>query len=404
MTIPVRPPRSIPTQRARSARVAVSALFLINGAIFANVVPRFPELKTQLGLSNGQLGLSVAAGPLGALIIGLLASALIKRWGSAKAAVGGAVVMACNLLLIGVAPNWILLTLGLFIAGGCDSIADVGNNAHGLRVQRLYGRSIVNAFHGLWSVGAVVGGLIGAAAAQLEIPIMLHLGVVMIIFGGAALYFRRLMLDGHEDSERSAAAEHRTAAGRRIPARTLRTLLLLGLVAGAASIVEDSGNTWGAVYLRNELGTIPIVAGLGFVGLQGMQTIGRLLGDRVVNRIGERLTAQIGGLLVLIGMGPALAWPHPVTTVIGFSLAGLGIATMIPTAMHASDEVPGLWPGAGLTVVAWISRIGFLISPPVVGFIADATTLRTGLLIVPVAGVLAIISAVALAPRRTDSP
>jgi hypothetical protein len=101
-------------------------------------------------------------------------------------------------------------------------------------------------------------------------------------------------------------------------------------------------------------------------------------------------------------MGLALSVPTVIGSVIGFGLAGLGVATLIPAAMHAADELPGFRPGAGLTIVSWLLRLGFLLSPPVVGAIADASSLRLGLLVVPLAGLLVMVFARVLSTKATN--
>ncbi|MGP4110357.1 MFS transporter [Streptomyces sp. 4N509B] len=401
---------------AKRARAAVAAIFFFNGFVFANVVPRYPDIKAELDLSNTALGAAIAAMPVGALTLGLLASPLIKRFGSAWTAVASLALLGANSLFIGAAPGFALLCAALFVAGGLDSVTDVAMNAHGLRVQRRYGRSILNAFHGLWSVGAVLGGVTGAGAAQVGMPLPAHLAATGAVTVVAALVSFRFLLPGPEDTERektegetstSASAsegggEHRSGFARP-GARwaVVRLLAVLGLLAGAAAVVEDSGASWGAVYLQDELAAGAFVGGLAFVALQGTQTVGRLLGDRVVQRLGDRTTARLGGTLVLVGMGTALLWPTVPTTVLGFGLAGFGIATLIPAAFHAADEIPGLWPGAGITIIAFLMRVGFLLSPPVVGVIADASSIRLGLLVVPLAGVTILLTSGILDGRRS---
>src|SRR5699024_6428916 len=129
--------------------------------------------------------------------------------------------------------------------------------------------------------------------------------------------------------------------------------------------------------------------------------VGRLTGDRLVDRLGQRTVARAGGLVAAIGMGLALAFPTVPGTIAGFAAAGLGVATLIPAALHEADELPGLRRGTGLTIVSWLMRLGFLASPPLVGLVADATELRVGLLIVPVAGVLVLVFAGVLRGRST---
>lgn len=379
----------------------MGALFFTNALVFANVVPRLPAIKNDLDLSNAALGSAVAGAPLGALVVGLLAPALLVRWGSARVAVGSLVVMAANLLLISVAPSWLAFAGAMFVAGACDSIADIANNAHGLRVQRRYGRSIVNAFHGLWSVGAVAGGVLGSAAAGAGLSLTAHLALAAAVSIVVVLVTARSLLPGHDDLEREELPEEIARDESRWWTRwpVLRTLLLLGLVGAMASTIEDSGATWGGVYLRDSLDAGPAVAGLGFVALQGMQAIGRLTGDRWVTRYGERDVARAGALCALAGMTLALAWPTVATTIIGFGAAGLGIATLIPAAMHAADTIRGLPAGIALSVVGFVIRVGFLVEPPLVGVLADSTSLRLALVVVPAAALVTLLAARALTTR-----
>ena len=159
------PATAAPSVQARRARAAVAVLFLTNGAVFANLVPRYPAIVDQLGLANAQFGLAVAAFPLGALLAGLTAGMLIRRFRSSRVAVAGMALTSAGIFIAGTSPGWALLAAGLFAAGAMDAITDVAQNSHGLRVQRLYRRSIINSFHAVWSIGAVLGGLMGTAAA-----------------------------------------------------------------------------------------------------------------------------------------------------------------------------------------------------------------------------------------------
>jgi MFS family permease len=435
MTPPARP-IARPDVAVRRARTAVAVLFFTNGALFANLIPRYPAIKADLGLSNAEFGLAVAAFPLGALIAGLAAGMLIRRFRSSRVAVVSTILTAVGLILAGVAPGWAALAAGIFLAGAMDSITDVAQNSHGLRVQRLYGRSILNSFHAVWSIGAVTGGLLGAAAAQIDVPRGTHLVVSAVTFSMFALVAYRSLLPGAEPAEVTepavaavspatepadpaatgiagsapAAATVDTAAAAAGPARSFGRLgkwLVLGalvIIAASGALVEDAGSTWSAIFLTDSLGTSALLAGFGFIALQGMQFIGRMLGDRLVDRFGQRAVARTGGAIVFVGMGTALVFPSVAGIIVGFGLAGFGVATLIPAAMHAADELPGFRTGTGLTIVAWLLRLGFLISPPIVGFIADLSALRYGLLVVPLAGLLVVLFAPVLATRVPPRP
>ncbi len=177
-------------------------------------------------------------------------------------------------------------------------------------------------------------------------------------------------------------------------------LAALVLIAASAALVEDAGSSWSAVYLTGSLGATAFIAGFGFIALQGMQFVGRILGDRMVDRFGERAVARAGGIIVFLGMGTALAFPTLIGTIVGFGLAGFGVATLIPAAMHAADELPGLKPGSGLTIVSWLLRLGFLLSAPLVGAVADLSSVRFGLLAVPAGGLLVLVFSPVLKQRK----
>ncbi|PWH06900.1 MFS transporter [Brachybacterium endophyticum] len=426
---------------ARHARWAVSLIFFLNGASFCAILPRYPQLVESIGLSNGSFGLAVGLGPIGGLAAGLLAAPLMARWGSARVAVTFQVVASTVHLLVYTSATWLWLAVALFLAAASDAITDVSMNAHGMRVERRYRRSILNSYHGWWSLGAVTGGLLGSACAQLAVPLWIQGLVGLVVFGALAVGSRRFLLGGHDSTERrpavleagaaapspasagtggeSAAAEA-SASGpvdpgtaekseridaaargrgrsRHAATRGLLAIAALGLVLVFAGATEDAGNTWGALFMRDTFAATPFLAGLAFVALQGTQTIGRFVGDGVVDRLGDRLTARLGALLSGAGMAFALLLPHPVTALIGFACAGWGIATLFPAAFRAADEMEGVPHGLGITVVGWFARIGFFVTPPIVGALADALTLRYALWLVPVyaLGILAFSGALA---------
>lgn len=382
------------------ARSAVAALFFTNGAIFANLLPRYPEIKTDLHLSNAVYGGAVAAFSGGALVAGLSAAVLIRRFRSARVAVLGSIGLALFVVLAGLAGSPLMFVAALFLAGAFDAVTDVAQNAHGLRLQREYGRSIINSLHAVWAVGAIVGGLTGAAAIALEIPRSTHLFAVAVVCSIVVLIAYRFLLPGPDHDEH---AEARAAAQPSPGVGVYLTLLALVFIAIAGAAVEDAGSSWATLYLRDTLHAPPAIAVFGYVALVGFMFLGRLVGDRWVDRFGEARVARAGGLLTVTGMGAALAFPSVVGTIAGFAAAGLGVATLIPAAMHSADRLPGLRPGTGLTAVSWLMRVGFFGTPLLVGVVADAAGLRVGLLSVPVAGVLVILLAGALKRHSIDS-
>ncbi|MFC7828901.1 MFS transporter [Streptomyces sp. NPDC057375] len=392
----------------RRACLAVAVLFFTNGALFANLLPRYPQIKADLGVGNAAYGLAVAAFPAGAVVAGLAAGVLVRRFGSARVAVGGTLLTGVGILAAGLADSVAVFAGALFLAGAMDAFTDVAQNAHGLRVQRRYGRSIINSFHAIWSIGAVTGGSMAAAAIALGVARGPHLLFSAVVFAVAACVALRYCLPGPETDAEPAAdgdgdGEDRAPAPARGPATGLRTgwvLAALVLIATAGTLVEDAGMSWATLYLSDSLHATAALAASGYVALVGAQFVGRIVGDRLVDRFGQRAVARSGALIAAVGMGCALAVPTVPGTVLGFAAAGFGVATLVPAAMHEADELPGLRPGSGLTLVSWLMRLGFLLSPPVVGLVADATSLRVGLLVVPLAGMLVLVCAGVLRPRR----
>lgn len=391
----------------RRARVGVSLIFFTNGIVLGGFAPRVPEIRANLGISYGTLGAAMAMWSIGALALGLFAAALMRRYGSARVATLAMLASAAAMLAAGAASHVWVFAAALFVVGVTDAWVDVAQNAHGLQVQKLYRRSILNSFHALWSIGAVTGGLIGGLFAGLgwAVPwqFTLSLGIVIVVnLVAYPLLLKKDVAtpaDVDEAAAESAVPQHTPLT--KIPVRTWAVLVALTVIAIGGGWAEDAASTWSASYMQDQLLAGAGLAAFAFIAMQGCQFIGRLLGDGMVDRWGQRAVARAGGALVAVGMGLALAFPSPWGTIVGFGAAGFGVATLIPGAMHAADEIPGLREGTGLTILSWLLRLAFLLSPPVVGAIADATSLRAGLTLVPIFGVLIVALAGVMAPRKT---
>lgn len=441
-------------ERLRRARLGAALLFLVNGAVFANLLPRLPQIKDAFELSNSVYGFVVIAFPLGSLLAGTAPAPIMRRWGSGRTAVMGSVAIALMILLAGVSGGiggGLLVLLAyivpLMLAGMLDAITDTAQNAQALDVQRAMGRSILNSMHALWSLGSVIGGLMGTAALALQVPLAMHLTISGILFSAVAVFAGTRVLtmeevarvrpiaessaqqdalpaDGPEpaqdlpglseqDAPGVAAAAHEPSSGAASAAtaspgsagparRAVLMLLLISVVSITGVMVEDLGQNWSALYLSQVLEASATMAGLGLVALMCAQFIGRLLGDRMVDRLGHVTMARLGAVGIAAGLGLVVAAPAPAAAVAGFFLAGLGSATLVPSAYHAADLVPGLRPGTGLAVVSWLMRGAFLSLSPFVGVVSDALGLRLAFLVIPVAAVLAVLAAGHLRqPART---
>ena len=381
----------------RRARVAVSALFLVNGAILANVLPRLPALKAQLELSNTALGTAIAAMPVGGLLAGSVAGLLIVRYSSRRVTVVGGVLMSVLLPLVGLAPGWLALAGSFLVLGMVDAVMDSAMNAHGIAVQRSYGRSIMHGFHGWWSAGTLFGAATGALAAAAGVPLLLHLVAVGIVLAGVSLAAAPLLLRGRE-ADAQAAEPLRGAepddgavergAGRR-GLRLLARLAPFALIGILGVMLEDAAQTWSTIYLTEVLGAGVGIAAIAVVLYTAGMTVGRLTNDGWIDRWGDATVGRAGAILASLGLvlvivaGSLASVP---LAAFGFGLVGFGASPLFPVMITAAGTVPGVPPGQGVALVTWLGRGGFVIAPALVGVAADAVGLAAALIIPLIAG------------------
>jgi predicted MFS family arabinose efflux permease len=373
-------------------RWAVSALFLTNGALFASVLPRLPEIKADLDLTDGQLGLALLGVGLGGLAASISTRWLLPRLGSRRLAVGATLLLAAIVPLVGVAPTRAVLFAVLVAVGATDALTDVAMNVSGVEAQRRLGRAVLNSMHAVWSIGAVTGGLVGSAAAGLRVPLPLHLAAVAGACAVLALVVRRHVPDA------SGAGTGDPVNRRRSGIRLSPALALLCGLAVLAALVEDAPASWSAVYLTDHAGAAPGAAGLGFTAFMAAMVAGRLVGDRLVDRFGVVVLVRTGGLAAGVALGVALLVGGTVPAIVAFAVVGFGAAPVFPAMITAA----GALPGQGVAAMNVATRLGFLASPPVVGRVADGVglPLALGLLVVPAALGLAVLAGAARAHGR----
>ncbi|GAA1391607.1 MFS transporter [Luteococcus peritonei] len=389
-----------PAMPVRRARWAVAALFWLNGATLSSMMPRYPEIRDNLDLTNTFFGLAVAMGPAGGLLAGIFTARVMRASTSARVATWAQVMQILLFCCVLNAPHAWLFALALVAMSATDVYTDIAMNAHGMRVQTLYGRSINNSFHAWWSLGAVCGGLLGAWFAGIHLALPWHALVAAAIMLAVNLSLRPFLLKGPDPA---VVEEHEpAAAGSRIPRQLMLHLLALGAIGAFAASIEDSGFTWSALYLRDSLHATPAVAGLGIVCLVGAQTVGRFAGDRMVDALGDRNTARLGCTIATVGMGLALAFPSVPLTLLGFACAGWGVATLVPAVYYTAHHLPGLPAGSGLTIVNWMLRLTFFVGPPLVGTLSDHLSFRAALTVMPLATLMIVLLAGFLARRRTE--
>lgn len=353
-----------------SRAAAVALIFFVNGAVLGNWGPRIPAIAGDLSLDAATLGLALAGMGTGGLLATPLAALAIRARGSRVTTLASATLLSVAIVLPALAGTWWSLGLALMVLGAADAVMDVAMNAQGVLVENRRGRSILNRLHAGWSAGAVTGGLIGAGAAALAVPVEVHFAVVAAVLLALTVVTARHLepdagrrgLDSAAPPERSGSRRGSVARRRSGPAAALA---LLGALVFVSSLVEDLPQSWGALY-ATDLGATPGPAGLTVVAFSTAMFVGRLVGDAVVDRVG-RHRVLIGGAVAIALAFLAAPWvTSPTVAVVMFAVAGLGAAPIFPAVFGMAGRLPGIAAGTALSVVSLVARIGILVAP--IGF------------------------------------
>lgn len=371
-------------------------MFASNGAIFAALLPWYPLVADRLELTPIQFGFIVASYAAGAIASSAVPAPLIARFGPVRVAVVGTVPLALAIASAGWATAGWMFALCLFLAGFCDAVVDVAQNVAGIRVQDAVRRPVLSSMHALWSLGGVAGGVLATAAAASGVDIRVFLAVAGLLCIGLVATGGRMIGGFAQEPPRTATADGHPAVGApwRIVARAVLPLVVIAI---CGAMVEDVANNWAAMAGVEIGGLIPQVAGIAYTVVIGSQCIGRFTGDLLIHRFGRVPVARLGGASIAIGAILVVTTvDHPATLLLGLVLAGYGSATLIPSVLGAAAKLPGVSEGAGVTLVSWLMRVGFLLTSPVIGSITGIAGLRWGLGILILVGTVTVFLAGAL--------
>ncbi|MEA3207214.1 MAG: hypothetical protein QOE70_271 [Chthoniobacter sp.] len=363
-----------------AARLAVSALFFMNGALFASWVSRIPAVQAERGMSHGTLGLALLAIALGALVAMPLAGWSSSRFGSRRITQIAAALYGVALPLLACVANPALFALVLFCFGAAHGALDVAMNAQAVAVEQRYRRPIMSSFHALFSVGGLVGAALGGLVAAAGVAPATHFfGAALLLAASTAIFaFPRLLEAGEAQArELLAGLEDRPKF-----AWPPRALLALGAVAFCVMMGEGAMADWSAVFLRQAAGATDAVAAAGYAAFSIAMALGRLSGDRLSTRFGPVMLVRAGGAIAAAGLGSALIFAQPALALLGFAAVGAGFATVVPQVFSAAGSTPGMASGPALATTTTIGYFGFLIGPPAIGFAAELIGLRGALGIV----------------------
>ena len=357
---------------SRRSRLAVATIFFVNGAVLASWVAHIPAVKQRHGIGDGSLGFVLLFMALGAVLALPLGGWLVDRFGSRLITSLAALVFCLALPWPLLSRDVTCLVTALVLLGACNAVLDVSMNAQAVAVERRYQRSIMSSFHALWSLGGVVGAALSGLAMSLDALPARYLVATAIV--AAAFVSGTLGWLVPSEPRRDGVAP--------IVGPPSRRLLGLGLVAFLGLLAEGAMGDWSAVYLHDALGQSGAAAATGFAAFSLAMAVGRLWGDRLADGLGPRALLRASGAVAAAGLGVALIAGEPRVALAGFAAVGLGIANIIPVTFRSAERVSDVPAGTALAAVATTGYLGYLAGPPLIGLVAETTSLPLGLGIV----------------------
>jgi len=358
-------------------RIALGSMFFFIGLCFSSWAARIPDVQAKFQLSEGQLGTLLLFLPLGSVIGLPIAGWAVHQYGSRRVIMIGSFAYAMTLPLIALSPTtWAIIPV-LILYGLLGNIMNISLNTQALDLEDQMGKNILASFHGLWSMAGFTGAGIGAGMIFLGISPSVHYLTVMVI--SFVIIFA---------AQRFIVKEKKASEGGGLVLRKPDDLLLrISLIAFLAMMAEGCMFDWSGVYFKKVVQAEPSLIALGYVAFMGSMASGRFLTDKVVIRFGKVRVIQASGLMITLGLLISVIWPTVIPATIGFLFVGFGVASLIPVSYSIAGRSKLYSPSVALALVSTISFFGFLIGPPLIGFIADLFDLKVSFMIIALNGI-----------------
>jgi MFS family permease len=371
--------------------------------LLATWAVHLPTLQQRTNISTAQLGTLLLVLGTGSILAMQVTGPLIDRFGSRTVAVTGGTAMALLLNVPLAATTFAQAIFGALVFGVAAGAADVAMNAAAVDVQREYGRPIMAAFHGLFSIGTVIGSLLAAAAfsigANATTQTMTVAGACAIAVLGAAFLGRQ----SHRQQSVTVTDEDRIDPRARKDRQPSVRVFVLGVLAFLLLLAEGSAMDWSSLHAQQHLRTSNTLGALAFGTFVTGMTVGRFSVDRIVARAGSVRVVRWGSAAAVLGMLVVLLSPSFAFTLVGWLLFGLGLSGGIPQVLSAAGNVSGA-SGRALSKVVGLGYVGILAGPGIIGWIAELTSLNAAL-VVPLCavGACAVTASAVAAPHTVDS-
>ena len=360
----------------KRARLGVTLAFVVNGFTAGTFVARIPDIKEILAISDGVLGLSLLFVSIG-VFVGLgPAGRNSARYGSRPVILWGTLAIVISLPIVGWLPSLTFAWFGLFIFGFALATQDVAMNAHAVVIEQRAGRRLMSTFHAMFSVGTLFGGILGGIFSQLSVT-PLNQGIFLALLYLLVLFFiRSLILPASVDQHPVTKNK-----GERSPV----IFWIFGVFGLFAALSEGAAGDWGGVLARDAFAATPFVSTLPYIVYTLAMVIGRLSGDFLAHKFGASQVIAAGGILSSVSLTLGLIVGGIPALMISWFLLGIGLSVVIPLMFSAAGTLANtkyqgaISPPQAIARVSGVSYFGFVIGPPVIGFLAEIFELRWAL-------------------------
>ncbi|MFJ6986710.1 MULTISPECIES: MFS transporter [unclassified Streptomyces] len=380
-------------------RLLLTVFFALDGFVFAGWVVRIPAIKEQTGASEGDLGLALLGVSAGAVVTMLITGRLCRRYGSHPVTVVCAVLLSLSVMLPPLTHSVAALGAVLLVFGAAYGGINVAFNSAAVDLVRAMDRPIMPTFHAAFSLGGMVGAALGGLVAGSLSPTRHLLGLGLVGLLVTALAGPALLREPPPPAPPEEAPEREHRKPPRLTPRTRRLVVVFGLIALCTAYGEGALADWGALHLQQDLDTSPGLAAAGYSCFALAMTVGRLSGTTLLERLGRTRTVVAGGTTAAAGMLLGSLAPTPWAALVGYTVAGLGLANLFPVAVERAGTLAG---PTGVAVASTLGYGGMLIGPPAIGFMADWFTLPVAL--TSVAALAAVAAVIGLGIRRAEAP
>lgn len=363
----------------RTLRIAVGAMFFMAGLSFSSWASRIATVQQSMGLSDAALGAVLFSLPVGLMCSLPFSGWIITKIGSRRLLIGALLVYATALVTLGLAQNTFQLIICLVCFGFSSNAVNIAVNTQAVAAEELYKRPILASFHGLWSLAGFTGAGIGTFMIANNIAPVYHFLLMLIVIATGVAIAARYLKD---DKVASAG-----------PAFVMpdKSLIKLGIIAFCSMICEGAMFDWSVIYFKKVVLAPSALVGIGFTAFMATMASGRFIADWFAHRFGLKRTLQISGSLTATGLIIAVIFPYVYTAIAGFLLVGAGVSSVVPMVYSAAGKSKTMLPGVALAAVSTIGFLGFLIGPPVIGFIAGIATLRASFVLIALMGLSVVI-------------